>query len=51
MTLTPCKHDPNRKKELERKKDDPLSFGANQAINNKPKDWAPSQLKESKEKK
>jgi len=28
MPLTPCKTDPNRAKELERRKEDPGSFGA-----------------------
>lgn len=45
MPLTPRSDDPNRKKELARKKKDPMSFGTfPQAgpIEQLPKDWKPS---------
>lgn len=48
MSLTPCSHDPNREKELIRKKEDPLSFGTtteNLRVE-KPEDWKVVGLKD-----
>lgn len=44
MPLTPATNDPNRKKELQRKKKDPDSFGTD-SPEELPKDWKPNNLK------
>jgi len=42
--LTPAKTDPNRKEELDRRKENPTAFGTAE-LSATPKDWASSDLK------
>lgn len=47
MSLTPSINDPNRKGELKRRKENPITFGIFRT-HESPKDWTSTRLKEKR---